>query len=111
MTSHLTDTFHTGAVALAQLQQHSPRLILTKFIGPHCSSCETLKPVLNQLVLDYADRVQLVEVDMTEDPELAIQLGIRSIPTVIFFKGTQLLTRIVGLKPKKEYIQTIEKYL
>jgi thioredoxin 1 len=53
----------------------------------------------------------LVEIDMTEEPDLAIDLGIRSVPTVVLFKGGQLLEKIVGLKPKKMYAETIQKFL
>jgi len=55
--------------------------------------------------------VHLVEIDMTEAPELAISSGVRSAPTLAFFKGQKLLTRIAGLRPKKEYVQTIDQYL
>ena len=48
---------------------------------------------------------------MTEEPDLAIDLGIRSVPTVVLFKGDRLLEKIVGLKPKKLYVETIQKWV
>ena len=48
---------------------------------------------------------------MTEDPELAMEVGVRSAPTVVLFKKTTILERIAGLKPKKLYSEAIQKVL
>jgi len=109
MSSHTT--FFTGQSAFERLQQESNQLILVKFVAPHCSACVTLSPVIEALVKERAGKLHLVEIDMTEAPELAINTGIRSAPTIAFFKGQKLLTRIAGLRPKKEYAQTIDQYL
>lgn len=101
-------TFAEGRNALEQLQQESTHPILVKFVTPHCPSCETLAPVLEQLVQNRSGEVHLVTIDMTEDPELAIELGVRSAPTVVLFKGEEVLEKIAGLKPKKVYIEIID---
>jgi thioredoxin-like negative regulator of GroEL len=67
--------------------------------------------VLHQLATEQNGNFHLVEVDMTEEPDLAIALGIRSVPTVVLFKGDRQLEKIVGLKPKKFYTETIQKSL
>lgn len=76
-----------GRNSLKQLQQESEALILVKFVAPHCPSCQTLTPVLEQLVTDHIGKIHLVVIDMTEEPELAVELGVRSAPTVILLKG------------------------
>ncbi len=98
-----------GRQALEQLQQISDQTILVKFVAPYCPSCETLAPVLEQLVTDYAGALQLVTIDMTEEPELAIMLAIRSAPTVVLFKGSTVIETIAGLKPKKVYREIVQK--
>lgn len=103
--------FGEGLSDLTQLQQGSENPILVKFVAPHCPSCETLTPVLQQLVTDRAGKLHLVTIDMTEDPEFAMELGVRSAPTVVLFQGTTVLERIVGLKPKKLYAEAIQKAL
>jgi thioredoxin-like negative regulator of GroEL len=103
--------FGEGVSDLTQLQQASENPILVKFVAPHCPSCETLAPVLQQLVTDHAGKLHLVTIDMTEDPEFAMELGVRSAPTVVLFQGTQILERIAGLKPKKLYVEAIQKVL
>ncbi|WP_017302915.1 thioredoxin family protein [Spirulina subsalsa] len=101
----------TGRNALEQLQKTSEHPILVKFVAPHCPSCNTLAPVLEQLVSDHRDQLHLVTIDLTEEPDLAITLGVRSAPTVVLFQGTDVIERIVGLKPKKLYSEAIQKAL
>jgi thioredoxin 1 len=103
------DSSMQGRQALEQLQQNSEQPILVKFVAPYCPSCETLAPVLEQLVTDYAGALQLVTIDMTEEPELAMTLAVRSAPTVILFKGVTVLETIAGLKPKKVYRDSLQK--
>ncbi len=77
---------HQGRQMLEQLQSESDKLILVDFVGPHCGGCVTLKPLLHQLVSDQSGAIQLVEIDVTEELELATEMGIYSMPTVILFK-------------------------
>ncbi|WP_421654424.1 thioredoxin family protein [Leptothermofonsia sp. ETS-13] len=102
---------YQGRKALQQLQQESKTPILVKFIAPHCPSCETLAPVLEQLVTDHIGKLHLVTIDMIEDPEFAMELGVRSAPTVVLFKQATVVERIVGLKPKKLYTEAVQKVL
>lgn len=104
-------TFLTGRSAFDRLMQESEKLIVAKFVAPHCPSCETLKPVLHQIAVDQAGHLHLVELDMTEDPDLAVELGVRSAPTVVLLKGQTVLETIAGLKPKKLYAEAIQKAL
>ncbi len=99
----------TNSNLLSQLQQESTKPILVKFVAPHCPSCETLTPVLEQLADDHPDDFHLVTIDMTEDPELAMKLKVRSAPTVVLFQGEEVKEKIAGLKPKKFYEALIEK--
>jgi len=110
-TNKIVCAGHQGHNALKQLIHDSEIPILVKFVAPHCSACETLKPVLEQLVTDHMGKIHLVTIDMTEDPDLAIELGVRSAPTVVLFKGAIVLERITGLKPKKLYSEAIQKAL
>lgn len=103
--------FGEGLNDLTQLQQTSENPILVKFVAPHCPSCETLAPVLQQLVTDHAGKLHLVTIDMTADPEFAMELGVRSAPTVVLFKQATVVERIAGLKPKKLYADSVQKVL
>lgn len=83
--------------------------ILVKFVAPHCSGCATIKPILEQLTREQSEVLHLVEIDITEEPELAMELDIRSVPTVALFKQEQELGRLVGLHPKKNYANLVQQ--
>lgn len=102
-------TLYKGQSAFASLQQQVDKSILLKFVAPHCSGCVTLKPVLEQLIREYSGSVYLVEIDITEDPELAMELDVRSVPTVALFHGQQEIGRLVGLQPKKHYVNLLQQ--
>jgi thioredoxin 1 len=103
--------FAEGCDALKQLQQTSENPILVKFVAPHCPSCNTLAPVLQQLVTESAGKLHLVTIDMTAEPEFTMEVGVYTAPTVILFKGTTLVEKFAGLKPKKSYSEAIQKAL
>lgn len=98
--------FH-GVEALTQLRQESDKPILIKFVAPHCPSCETLAPILEELKLDRGDDFELVSIDMSEDVEVAIEFKVRSAPTVVLLKDNQVKEKVAGLKPKKFYQELI----
>lgn len=100
-----------GKQALEQFQQDAQNLILVEFVAPHCASCETLAPVLEQLAAEHLGKIHLVKIDMTEEVELAIELGVRNAPTVIFLQGKTVLEKVGGLKPKKFYAEMMQKFL
>jgi thioredoxin 1 len=106
-----TNNIHQGRQMLEQLQRQSDKLILVDFVGPHCGTCTTLKPVLHQLVNDQNGAIALVEIDVTEELGLAIEMNIYSTPTVILLKQKQVLATLIGLQPKKRYTETITQFL
>jgi thioredoxin-like negative regulator of GroEL len=110
-TFSVDQTFFTGRAAFEWLMQESDQLIIVKFVAPYCPSCETLKPVLHQIAVDNTGKLHLVELDMSQEPELAINFGVRSAPTVVLLKQQQTLAQIAGLKPKKQYAEMIQSAL
>ncbi|UKO98653.1 thioredoxin family protein [Nostoc sp. UHCC 0870] len=110
-TFSIDQTFFTGKEAFDWLMQKSDQLIIVKFVAPYCPSCETLKPVLHQIAEENIGKLHLVELDMSEEPELAINFGVRSAPTVLLLKRQQKLAQIAGLKPKKQYTEMIQSAL
>ncbi|MBE9012527.1 thioredoxin family protein [Pseudanabaenaceae cyanobacterium LEGE 13415] len=99
----------TSQSALSLLQQQSEKPILAKFVAPHCGGCNTLKPVLEQLARTHAEQLHLIEIDITEEPELAIELDVRSVPTVVLFQQEQEIGRLVGLQPKQHYTNLVQQ--
>lgn len=101
---------HVGRLAFEKLKQESTKLIIIDFVAPHCSACKTLKPVLEQLAIKHSDRLHLVKIDTLEEPELTLNLEVKSVPTVLMFKGQQLVSYIAGLQPKKQYLEAVQLF-
>jgi thioredoxin 2 len=75
--------------------------------APWCGPCRTLAPVIDELATDYANGIKVVKLNVDDNPMTASQYGIRSIPTLLFFRDGKLVERLVGAQPKEE----IEKHL
>ncbi len=70
--------------------------------APWCGPCRTVGPVIDQLAKEYAGRVKFAKLNTDENQRTAGQFSIRSIPTLLFFKGGKLVNQQVGALPKGE---------
>ena len=75
-------------------------LVMVDFWAPWCGPCRVIGPVLEDLAEAEADRLTLMQVNIDEQPGLAARYDIRSIPTVLFIKDSQVVDRIVGAVPR-----------
>jgi thioredoxin 1 len=73
---------------------------MVDFWAPWCGPCRAIAPVLDELVEESGGRSTLMKVNVDESPALAARYGIRSIPTLLFFKEGTLVDRVVGAAPK-----------
>jgi thioredoxin reductase (NADPH) len=104
-------TRHGGGYALRKLYHESDRLIVVKYAAPTCGPCHTLKPILSKVIDEFEGRVHYVEIDITEDPDIAESAGVTGTPTVQFFKDKGLVGELRGMKQKSQYRQMIEQNL
>lgn len=104
-------TRHVGGYALRKLYHESDRLIVVKYAAPTCGPCHTLKPILSKVIDEFEGRVHYVEIDITEDPDIAESAGVTGTPTVHFFKNKVLVGELLGMKQKSQYREMIQQNL
>ena len=68
--------------------------------APWCGPCRMLGPVISELANDYDGKIVVGKCNVDEEDDIAMELGVRNIPTILFFKGGQLVDKFVGAAPK-----------
>ena len=85
------------------------KLLVVDFYATWCGPCKKLSPTLDEVSEELGEQVNIVNVDESED--LAMDYGIRSVPTVLFFKNGQQVDKFVGALPKSEIVAKIQAQL
>ncbi len=87
-------------------------VVVVDFWAPWCGPCRMIAPIIEELSEEYKEKGVVVgKVNTDEAPEIAGQFGIRSIPTVIFFKNGEAVDAMIGAAPKQMYVEKIEALL
>lgn len=85
----------------------SQKLVVVDCGAAWCGPCKKLTPILEELGVSMGDKIDVVYVDVGEQPALAREHGVMSLPTVLFFKNGEILDRIIGLVGKDKIIEKI----
>jgi len=83
--------------------------VLVDFWAEWCGPCRILGPVMENLSQQYQGQVKVAKVDVDSNQQIAMQYGIRSIPTVMLFDKGQIVDTIVGVRPKSDYESSLSK--
>ncbi len=85
--------------------------VLVDFWAPWCSPCRMVGPVIEELAASLAGKVKVGKLNTDDNQAIASRYGIMSIPTVLLFKNGEIIDRVVGAAPKKEFERMINSHL
>ncbi len=98
-----------GAAFRAAMEEK--KTLVVDFWATWCGPCRMLAPVMEKLSDEYAGRAEFVKIDVDENPDLAREYGIMSIPCVMVFKGGALAGKNVGFVPQSAMKEFIDRYI
>ena len=103
--SHLTEaTFHEEIGA-------SDVPVVVDFWAEWCTPCKMIAPILTEIADEHGDKVKIAKVNVDENPSLAQDFSVMSIPTLIVFKDGQPERRLVGAKGKPQLLEELADFL
>jgi thioredoxin 1 len=109
MASDKVVTFTDGDFDAAVLKSSTP--VLVDFWADWCGPCRALAPTIDAVANDYAGKLKVGKLNVDENPAVTMQYSVRGIPTVMIFKGGQVVDQVVGLVDKGTLKQALDKYV
>jgi thioredoxin 1 len=104
-TREVTDTTFDGDVLKSDIP------VLVDFWAPWCGPCRMVAPIVEELGEEYAGKVNFFKMNTDENPAVPSKYGIRSIPSLLIFKGGELKGTIVGFRPKSDLKKRLDEAL
>lgn len=83
--------------------------VVVDFWAIWCGPCRLIAPIIEELAKEYDGKVKFAKLDVDANPKTAMQYGIRSIPTLLFFKDGKVVNSVIGAVPKPNLVSRIEQ--
>ncbi len=85
--------------------------VIVDFWAEWCMPCKMITPVLEEIAEDYDGKIQIMKMNIDENPDTPQQFGITGIPTLIIFQNGEAVENIIGVVPKTQIEEAIKKYI
>lgn len=89
----------------------SSDVVMVDFWAVWCGPCQMVAPIVDELAQEYQGKLKVMKLNTDDAPEVAGKYQIMSIPSILFFKGGQVVEKIVGARPKQQFKQIIDSLL
>jgi len=85
--------------------------VLVDFWAVWCGPCKMIAPVVEEIAGEYSGKLKVGKVDVDNNPEVPLKFGIRSIPTLMIFKGGKVVEQIIGAVPKRNLLDKLTPHV
>ena len=85
--------------------------VLVDFFATWCGPCKMMHPILEELKQNMGDQATIIKIDVDEAQEVAVQYGVRAVPTLAIFKQGQLVWREAGVHSAQQLVQALEPFV
>ena len=87
------------------------KTVLVDFWAEWCGPCRAVGPILDQIAAEHADKIEIVKLNVDENPQTAAKYQITSIPAMKVYQGGEVVKTVIGAKPKPALEQDLAAYL
>ena len=85
--------------------------VLVDFTAPWCGPCKMVDPIIQQLAAEWEGKVKVLKCNADENPNVLVNYGVMGLPTVMLFKGGQMVERASGYQPKDKLVGKLSPHL
>src|ERR1700733_4643952 len=89
----------------------SDKPVLVDFTATWCGPCRMIAPIMEELAVEYDGKATIGKLDVDENPETSMNFGIRSVPTLLIFKGGQVVDQIIGAVGKEKILAKLRPHM
>jgi thioredoxin 1 len=90
---------------------NSPIPVIVDFWATWCAPCRMIAPIVEEIAREYDGKIKVCKLDVDNNPNTAITYGVRSIPTLLYFKNGKVISSTIGAVGKSKILEQVEKLL